>query len=83
MLKEIVMNKVFLVCGLGLFLAGCNATVYTPRPMVIDLETRPPVYVPRNYHLPPPRYYGHRCATVWDRTHRGYVERRVCGNHIP
>lgn len=79
------MNKVFLVCGLGLFLAGCNATVYTPRPMIIDLETRPPVYLPRSYDLPPPRYHNHQrsCATVWDRTHRGYVERHVCGNHIP
>jgi hypothetical protein len=82
------MNKVFLACGLGLFLAGCNATVYTPRPMVIDLETRPPIVVPRTYEpLPPPRpvYYHHerRCATIWDRTPRGYVERRVCGNHIP
>lgn len=73
------MNKVFLTCGLGLFLAGCNATV----PVVIDLETRAPVVVPRSYDLPPPRYYGHRCATVWDRTPRGYVERQVCGNHIP
>jgi len=81
------MNKVFLACGLGLFLAGCNATVYTPRPMVIDLETRPPIVVPRSYDLlPPPRpmhYNQRRCATVWDRTPYGYKERVICGNHIP
>jgi hypothetical protein len=79
------MNKVLLTCGLGLFLAGCNATVYTPRPTIIDLETRPPIVVPRSYDLPPPRYERHqrRCATVWDRTPYGYKERVICGNHIP
>jgi hypothetical protein len=69
------MNKIFLVCGLGLFLAGCNATVYTPRPTVIDLETRPPLVLPRTYDLPPPRPYRRNCYTVWDRQYR---ERVVC-----
>ena len=77
------MNKVFLVCGLGLFLAGCNATVYPARPVVIDLETRPPLIVPRDTYapLPPPRPYmepRRRCYTVWDNTPRGYREKVIC-----
>jgi hypothetical protein len=42
----------------------------------------PEVYTP----LPPPRPYVDRrnhCYTMWENTPRGYVERRVCGNHIP
>jgi len=76
------MNKVFLVCGLGLFLAGCNATVYTPRPTVIDLETRSPLILPRSYEppFPPPR--PERCWAV-GRSGHGYNERVICGNHIP
>ena len=80
------MNKVLLACGLGLVLAGCNATV---RP-VIDLETRSRVITPSysTYYqpIPEPRpmfHHQRRCAVVWDRTPRGYVERQVCGNHIP
>ena len=70
------MNKLFLICSLGLFLAGCNATVYTPRPTVIDLETRPPLVLPRTYEpLPPPRPYRRGCYTIWDRQYR---ERVVC-----
>ena len=52
-----------------------------PRPMVY-VEERRPIIVPRDrYYLPPPRRP--RCAVVWENTHRGYVERQVCGNHIP
>jgi hypothetical protein len=76
------MNKLIVVCGLALTLAGCNATVYPSRPMLIDLETRPPLVVPQYYSpLPPPRPYmhpRHRCATIWDNTPRGYRERVVC-----
>jgi hypothetical protein len=76
------MNRVFFVCGLGLFLAGCNATVYPSRPMVIDLETRPPIVVPRAYEpLPPPRPYMERrrdCFTNWERTPYGLKERVIC-----
>jgi len=80
------MNKVLLACGLGLVLAGCNATIQTPRPEVY-VETRPRLVVPEVYTpLPPPRPYVNRhndCYTYWQNTPRGYVERRVCGNHIP
>ena len=76
------MNKLLVVCGLALTLAGCNSTVYPSRPMVIDLETRPPLVIPRAYEpLPPPRPYMHnhrRCGTIWDNTPRGYRERVVC-----
>lgn len=81
------MNKIILVCGLALTLAGCNATVYPARPVVIDLETRPPLIVPRDVvyaPLPPPRPFGlRRCTTIWDNYRGQYVERRICGNHIP
>ena len=80
------MNKVLLACSLGLVLAGCNATIQTPRPEVY-VETRPRLVVPEVYTpLPPPRPYVDRrnhCYTMWENTPRGYVERRVCGNHIP
>ena len=81
------MNKVLLACSLGLVLAGCNATIQS-RPTVIDLETQPSqrLVVPEVYTLPPPRPYVERrnhCYTMWENTPRGYVERRVCGNHIP
>lgn len=77
------MKRIMAVSVLALGLAGCNATVYDtgyrrPYP-VIDLQTpvyaapSRPVYVERRP----------RCATVWDRTPYGYVERRICGNHIP
>jgi hypothetical protein len=76
------MNKLIVVCGLALTLAGCNATVYPSRPMLIDLETRPPLVVPQYYSpLPHPRPYmhpRHRCHTIWDNTYRGYRERMVC-----
>ena len=81
------MNKVLLACSFGLILAGCNATIQT-RPSVIDLETRPRLVVPEVYSpLPPPMPprldRRNNCYTMWDNTPRGYVERRVCGNHIP
>ena len=89
------MNRIVLVSALALALAGCNATVrpavdvYVPPPrQYIDLYGPAPTPPPRPYFepersrivLPPSRP---RCATVWE-NHRGqYVERRVCGNHIP
>jgi hypothetical protein len=90
------MNRIVLVSALALTLAGCNATVrpavdvYVPPPrQYIDLHGAVPVPQPRPYYetrerprsllVVPPR----RCATVWE-NHRGqYIERRVCGNHIP
>ena len=55
--------------------------VYIPQPMPYyapRVYTQQPM--PRPYYAPPRRP---RCATVWNRTPRGYVERQVCGNHIP
>ena len=91
------MNRIVLVSALALTLAGCNATVrpavdvYVPPPRHhIDLYGAVPYPTPRPYYEPyaprsvlmlPPRRP--RCATVWHNTPRGYVERRVCGNHIP
>ena len=76
------MNKIVIVCGLALTLAGCNTTVYTPRP-VITVETRPTLVVPPVYErLPPPRPYieprRQRCYSTWDNTPRGYHERVIC-----
>jgi hypothetical protein len=91
------MNRIVLVSALALTLAGCNATVrpsvdmYVPAPRHhIDMYGAVPYPTPRPYYEPhtprsvlmlPPRRP--RCATVWQNTPRGYVERRVCGNHIP
>jgi hypothetical protein len=80
------MNRIVLVSALALTLAGCNATVrpsvdvYVPTPRHhIDLYGAAPYPAPRPYYRPTRS----RCATVWQHTHRGYVERQVCGNHIP
>jgi hypothetical protein len=57
---------------------------HTPRSMlVVPHQHRRPHYEPyaRPVLMLPPRRP--RCATVWQNTPRGYVERRVCGNHIP
>jgi hypothetical protein len=81
------MYKILSVSAISLFLAGCNATVYTPRPTMSVYPTPAPVYMPPIVHNP---YYEDRrrpvvverrvrCYTVWDRTPRGYVERKVCG----
>jgi len=90
------MNRIVLVSALALTLAGCNATVrpsvdmYVPAPRHhIDMYGAVPYPTPRPYYEPyarpvlmlPPRRP--RCASIWQNTHRGYVERRVCGNHIP
>lgn len=84
------MKKVLLISTLCLVLAGCNATVYDssyrPRP-VVDVYTSPsPVYIPapRPYYVAGPQkpIFVHRpvrCYTTWDKTPRGYVERKVCG----
>jgi hypothetical protein len=91
------MNRIVLVSAFALTLAGCNATVrpsvdmYVPAPRHhIDMYGAVPYPTPRPYYEPhtprsvlmlPPRRP--RCASIWQNTHRGYVERRVCGNHIP
>jgi hypothetical protein len=91
------MNRIVLVSALALTLAGCNATVrpsvdmYVPAPRHhIDMYGAVPYPTPRPYYEPhtprsvlmlPPRRP--RCASIWQNTPRGYVERRVCGNHIP
>ena len=90
------MNRIVLVSALALTLAGCNATVrpaidvyVPPAPRQhVDFYGAVPYPAPRPYFEPersrivlPPRRP--RCATVWQNTPRGYVERQVCGNHIP
>ena len=90
--KEIFMYKILTIGVTSLFLAGCNATVYDggvyrPRPTIDIYATPAPVYMPPTVHNP--RYEDHRrpvivdrrvrCYTTWDRTPRGYVERKVCG----
>lgn len=86
------MYKFLVVGATTLFLAGCNATVYDggpyrPRP-VVDIYAAPtPVYMPPTVHTPiyedrrRPVIVDRRvrCYTTWDRTPRGYVERKVCG----
>jgi len=87
------MYKFLIIGSTTLLLAGCNATVYDggvyrPRP-VVDVYTSPsPVYVPtpmpRPYYVTPqqkPIFVQRpvRCYITWDRTPRGYVERKVCG----
>ena len=88
------MNRIVLVSALALTLAGCNATVrpavdvYVPPPReYIDLHgpvapmprPRPFIEAPRSVLVVPPR----RCVTVWDNYRGQYIERKVCGNHIP
>jgi hypothetical protein len=89
------MNRIVLVSALALTLAGCNATVrpsvdmYVPAPRQhIDLygaypAPRPYYEAPRQRIVLPSHRHRPRCATVWQNTPRGYVERQVCGNHIP
>ena len=83
------MKKVLIASCLAVGLAGCNATVYTPRPG-IDVAVASPVYVapvPRPYiaqrHYVAPYLYGYRrpaqhCYSTWDRTPYGMRERRIC-----
>ena len=87
------MKRIVVVSALALTLAGCNATVrpavdvYVPPPRHhIDLygavpapTPRPYIEAPRSVLVVPPR----RCVTVWDNYRGQYIERRVCGNHIP
>jgi hypothetical protein len=76
------MKKIILASVCGLFLAGCNATVYDSRPVYSAQRSSvfvPPMYVP----LPPPRpqyIRQHRrdCFTTWDRTPYGTRERVIC-----
>ena len=84
------MYKMMLVSAVALSLAGCTvreqqlatagvagaiigAGLTQPQPQPVYVEERP-VVVHRRVH---------RCYTVWENTYRGYVERRVCDNHIP
>jgi hypothetical protein len=77
------MKKIILASVCGLFLAGCNATVYDSRPVLYTAQ-RHPIVVPHTYTpLPPPRpqYIRHHrrdCFTTWDRTPYGIRERVIC-----
>jgi len=58
------------VLAFTLFLAGCSST------------TKPVTYSDVvNYNTS--TTYSKHCFSIWDNTHRGYVERKICGNHIP
>jgi hypothetical protein len=91
------MIRIAAISALALALAGCNAAVrpavdiYVPQSRHhIGMYGAVPMPPPRPYYEPvhprsvfvvPPRRP--RCAIVWE-THRGrYIERQVCGNHIP
>ena len=89
---ECGMKRIVLVSTLALALAGCNATVrpavdvYVPAPPRQPVEYYAPAPPPRPYFEParprlviPPQ----RCAVVWENYRGQYVERRVCGHHIP
>ena len=91
------MYKFLIIGATTLCLAGCNSTVYdngiyAPRPVVDVYSSPSPVYypapIPRPYYVAPNQrsvfvHTRNRCFTTWDRTPRGYVERILCGNHIP
>lgn len=49
-----------------------------PRPVYVEQR---PVYVQERYM--PVRRHVPRCYSTWENTRRGYVERRICDNHIP
>jgi hypothetical protein len=71
------MKRVLVVSVLTLSLAGCTTTVYdnSYRRPVASVYVQPAPYYagPRYVYRGPPR-----CYTVWERTHYGLRERRVC-----
>ena len=74
------MKKTLVVSGLAILLAGCNAAVYTPQPVV---SVGGPIYatpIPasRPYMAYPYRRPPVHCYTTWDRTPYGMRERRIC-----
>jgi hypothetical protein len=79
------MKRIMAVSVLALGLAGCNATVYDNgyhrRPIASVYVPPAPVYVAPRHHVYNPYVYRPappRCYTVWERTHYGMRERRVC-----
>jgi len=88
------MNKLVIVSVGALMLAGCTvreqqlATAGVAGAIVGSALTAPapqPVYVQQRYeqHYIPVPSRRPRCYAYWENTRRGYVERTVCGNHIP
>ena len=90
------MKKILIVTVGALALAGCTpreqqvltaGAVGAVAGAVIANELsqpqRPrPVYVEERRYVPVPPHRP-RCYMMWENTRRGYVERRVCDNHIP
>ena len=90
------MHKVLLVVVSAAALAGCTvreqqlATAGVAGAVIGSALTAPvPEPQPRPYYIQEqPRYVvvpprRPRCYAYWENTRRGYVERTVCGNHIP
>jgi hypothetical protein len=90
------MHKFVLVVVSACALAGCTvreqqvltagAVGAVAGAVIVNEMNQPrPVYVEQpyqRYYVPvPPRRP--RCYMTWENTRRGYVERRVCDNHIP
>jgi len=92
------MHKFVLVAVSALALTGCTAReqqvltagavgAVAGAVIVNELNQPPqpqprPVYVQERRYVPVPPGRP-RCYMYWENTHRGYVERRVCENHIP
>ena len=90
------MHELILVAISAAALAGCTvreqqvltagAVGAVAGAVIVNEMNRPrQVYVQQRYEqryapLPPRRP---NCYVYWENTHRGLVERRVCGNHIP
>jgi hypothetical protein len=93
------MHKIILVAVSACALAGCTvreqqlatagvagaivgsaltAPAPSPRPYYVEQ----PQYIEQPRYIAPPRRRPH-CYAYWENTRRGYVERTVCGNHIP
>ena len=91
------MHKFLLIALSALALTGCTAREgqlltagavgAVAGAIVVNELNQPkppprPVYVEERRYVPVPPGRP-RCYVTWENTHRGYVERRVCENHIP
>jgi len=72
------MYKIAAICLGAIFVSGCSVTTTSTYRTPIG----PSVYnLPSAYPSYPPQYRYHNrvnCYSVWDRTPRGMVERKVC-----
>lgn len=88
------MLKIVIIAAGVLTLAGCTvreqqvltagAVGAVAGAVIANEVSRPeprPVYVEERYYAVP--RHRPRCYSVWERTYRGMIERRVCDDHIP